>query len=315
MRAPAPRIVSASRRTDLPAFYSQWFARRLRAGWCRAANPFSGKAYRVSLAPADVLGWVFWSRDYGRFLDILRSIHDGGGRFLCHFTINGMPRVLEPRTIEPAMAVEQARALSQHFGTSVPIWRYDPILLSSATPPDWHRRNFAQIAEALRGVVDRCIFSFPTMYGKTRRNLVRAEEQAASEGDAFRVWRAGFDFGEADLRALACDLASLARERGVEMQTCCGEKWVDPGVGIASASCVDWPRLAALGAGGGCDMLGEPRVAVARKGSRAACGCWQSVDIGAYGSCAHGCVYCYAVESAEAARVRVAKHDAHVESL
>ena len=90
-------IISASRRTDIPAFHGEWFRRRRAERFCETANPFSGQTRRVSLARDDVLGWVFWSRDYAPFIDTLGALHDEGQRFLCQFTINGFPRALDPR--------------------------------------------------------------------------------------------------------------------------------------------------------------------------------------------------------------------------
>src|SRR5690242_11816435 len=99
MAVPLPCIISASRRTDIPAFYADWFRNRLKDGWCEVRNPFSSQRYAVSLAQRDVIGWVFWSRNYMPFLPTLMDLHNRGQRFLCHFTINGLPRILEPNTI------------------------------------------------------------------------------------------------------------------------------------------------------------------------------------------------------------------------
>ena len=311
-----PLLISASRRTDIPAFYAKWFARRLAEGHCHVANPFSGRKYRVSLAPRDVLGWVFWSRNYAPFLDIAKDLHAAGQRALYHLTITGMPRVLEPRTIAADRATEIARQLADAFGPRAVVWRYDPILLTSATPSDWHRRNFAQLAEALRGSVRRCIFSFPTMYQKARRNLAKLEEAEPE----FRAWREGQDFEKADLRRLAADLSGMARACDMDMRVCCGEEWADAEAGIATAACVDWPLLRDLGAGRHLadtegdlfgDAIPEPKPCPSRTG----CGCYRCADIGAYQTCAHGCAYCYAVDDPARAQDALRAHDVDAEKL
>jgi hypothetical protein len=292
-----PLLISASRRTDIPAFYGEWFRDRLNAGWCETANPFSGEVFRVSLAPRDVLGWVFWSRNYVPFLGVLADLHARGQRFLCHFTITGYPAAFDPRTLPAEEAIRTACRLAEEFGPDVVQWRYDPILLSSDTPPSWHRENFHQLAARLEGGVRRCIFSFPTMYKKTIRNL-----EAMAAQHSVRVWsRVAGDFAKEDLAALAGELAAIATGHGIEMHSCCGDQWANPEAGIAKARCVDWPLLRRLtpGAGG---------IEVPRKPSRKGCGCYQSVDIGAYNTCGHGCAYCYAVEDAERAQRRSQTH-------
>ncbi|MBN1866537.1 DUF1848 family protein [Candidatus Sumerlaeota bacterium] len=348
-----PLIVSASRRTDIPAFYGEWFRRRLDAGWCETANPFTGHTYRVSLAPDDVLGWVFWSRNYEPFLDVLRDLHRRGQRFLCHFTIIGYPRILEPRAPDADRMIDVAHRLAADFGLEVVQWRYDPILLSSLTPPEWHEHHFAEMARRLRGAARRCLFSFPTMYKKTARNLEKLA--AGSTEEPLRVWsRASGDFSLDDLAALARRLAAVVRDNEMEMHSCCNDRWVDPDRNLFKGHCADWPLLQRLGAGkhisgarkdisgtredifgagedvsaagkhvssagdpisisGNADRDSDAPPAapfdVPLRPTRKQCGCYRSVDIGRYHTCAHGCAYCYAVDDPERARAHLAAHD------
>jgi hypothetical protein len=276
----SPFILSASRRTDIPAFYGEWFRNRLRAGWCETRNPFSGQVYRVSLLPRDVLGWVFWSRNYEPFLGALRELHDSGQRFICHFTITNFPRVLEPRVPPLDAAVETARRLAAAFGPDVVQWRYDPIPLTQLTPPEWHEGNFAVLAGRLEGSARRCVFSFPTMYRKTVRNLEALVVRSAGfspspqEGETVRVWsqKAG-DFTLEDLSGLARRLAAIAASHGMRMQTCCNDRWIAPEHNIAKAHCADWPLLRSLGAGGHLGDAGrEPRGAAEPCGAVEPCG-------------------------------------------
>lgn len=311
-------LISVSRRTDVPAWYGEWFRNRLRAGWCDTRNPFSGQVYRVSLAPPDVLGWVFWSRSYEPFFETLLELHASGQRFLCNFTITGFPEILEPCAPTTAGAVETARRLAHAFGAGAVVWRYDPVLLTSVTPPKWHLENFARLANALEGHTTSCIFSFPAMYRKTLRNL-----HALEAGGALRVWtKPDGDFDDATLAGLTGQLAEIARGRGMELRVCCGEQWIDPDAGIGKASCVDWPRLKRLGAGerptleARAEDLFEPgAVEVPLNPSRKGCGCYKSLDIGAYQTCAHGCVYCYAVDHPDKAQANLGRHDAQAAEL
>jgi hypothetical protein len=123
-------IVSASYRSDIPAFYAEWFRRRLAAGFASVVNPYGGPPYRVALAPAEVDGFVFWTRNVGPFLGVLDELHQAGRPFMLHFTITGYPRALEAGTV------------AARFGPGRLVWRYDPIVLSSLTPADFHRANF-----------------------------------------------------------------------------------------------------------------------------------------------------------------------------
>lgn len=304
MPAQSPTIISASRRTDIPAFYGEWFRNRLQAGWCDVHNPYSGQSYRVSLAPRDVLGWVFWSRNYAPFLDTLHTLHAEGQRFLCHFTINGLPRALEAHTPSSARAVETAHVLSSVFGVDVVQWRYDPILLTSITPPEWHLRNFAALASRMAGATRRCLFSFPEMYQKAKRNLAALETTGG-----FRTWsiEAG-DFQPETLAQLSHEIASMARRNGMQMYSCCGPEWVDEDGLILPAQCVDWPLLRSL-------IPDAQDIEVPQKPTRKGCNCFKSIDIGRYHTCTHGCAYCYAVDSPEKARASQLAHDAQSEKL
>jgi DNA repair photolyase len=329
-----------SRRTDVPAFYGEWFRNRFGAGWCETRNPFSGQVYRVSMLPQDVLGWVFWSRDYRPFLDTLQELHDAGQRFICHFTITGFPSVLEPRVPSGDAAVETARSLASAFGPDVVQWRYDPILLTSLTPPQWHEANFAALAARLEGATRRCIFSFPTMYRKTIRNLESLEvsgvpqeprgtcpREASLERKPLHVWsqKAG-DFTCDDLVSLSRHLAAIAAGRGMQMQTCCNDRWIAPEHNIVKAHCADWPLLQRLGAGrhldivsgetdGTVDLFGEGGLRIALHPTRKECGCYKSVDIGCYETCGHGCAYCYAVDDPVRARRNLARHQPDAPAL
>ena len=187
------------------------------------------------------------------------------------------------------------RLLAAQYGPRVAVWRYDPILFTSLTPPDFHRRTFARLARALEGATDEVVVSFAHLYRKTQRNL----DYAAA--------RPGFTWDDPDdgrKRTLAVELAQIARAHGMQFTLCAQRTLLVPGV--AEAHCVDAARLA--------DVAGRP-IAARLKGNRPDCLCYQSRDIGAYDTCPHGCVYCYAVQNKEAARRRYAAHDPDGEFL
>jgi hypothetical protein len=209
--------------------------------------------------------------------------------FVVQFTVTGYPRALERSVIEPERAVDQIQQLAQRFGPRVAVWRYDPILFTSPTPPAWHRETFSRLAASLAGATDEVVTSFATLYRKTRRNLAAAA----------RLHR--FTWGDPDAAeklALIAELAGVARAHGLRLTLCSQPEYLAPGA--EPARCIDAGRLAAV--------AGRPIVA-REKGNRPGCACHESRDIGEYDTCPHGCVYCYAVGTPALARRRHRAHD------
>ena len=281
-------IVSASYRTDIPAFYGDWFSRRLAAGRVDVVNPYGGPAYGVSLAPDAVDGFVFWTRNVGPFLPTLRSVA-ATWPFVVQFTITGYPRALEAAVTSPDRAVSQVRELAASYGGSAVVWRYDPILMTSLTPPSWHRETFARLARSLSGVTDEVVVSFAEIYRKTRTNLA-----SAARRDEFTWHDPSLD----EKRALIVQLHETAADHGMALTLC-----TQPALDVpetAPARCVDPARLSAV--------AGRP-IRARTKGNRPGCLCAESRDIGAYDTCPHGCVYCYAVQHRDKARRAFKAHD------
>ncbi len=281
-------IISASYKTDIPAFYSTWFLRRLAAGNCRMMNPWNAKQIIVPLDPASIDGIVFWTRNIAPLSAHLDTVA-AHAPFMVQYTITGYPRALEAGTVSAARAIAEMRALRRRFGPRGAVWRYDPILFTSVTDADWHRRNFARLAQALDGTTDEVVISFAQIYRKTRRNL-----DAAARRHGF-IWR---NPEAEEKRALVAALAAHAAERGMALRLCAQADLVVPGTALAR--CVDAARLS--------DIVGRP-IAAAAKGNRPDCLCHASRDIGAYDSCPQGCVYCYAVHARDGAKRNQRRHD------
>ena len=286
-------IVSASYRTDIPAFYGEWFLNRFRAGFARVVNPYGGPPSTVPLR-AGIDGFVFWTRNVGPFLPVLAEVRRAGLPFVAQYTLTGYPRALETSVIEAARSVALVRRLAAEHGPRSVVWRYDPIVWSDLTPARFHRDAFARLADALAGSVDEVVTSFANIYRKTARNLAAAA----------RAHRFTWSDPPAEIkRALAAELAGLAAERGLRLTICSQEDYTVPGA--TAAACVDAGRLEDVARG-----WGVPRAVKARvKGNRPGCLCWESRDIGAYDTCPHGCTYCYAVNSRTVAKRRHAEHD------
>jgi len=287
-------IVSASYKTDIPAFYADWFRNRLRAGSVVVANPYGGPSQTVSLAAADVDGFVFWTRNAEPFLPVLGEVAREYP-FVVHYTITGYPRALDAGTIAPERAIGHLREIVTRYGPRAAVWRYDPIVFSSLTSPEWHEAAFAHLAEALAGAVDEVVVSVAQIYRKTRRNT-----DAAACEHGFDWWNPDAD----EKRTLLARLADIAHGAGIRFTLCGQRELLVEGVG--DARCIDAERLS--------DVAGRP-IAALRKPHRKACGCWASKDIGGYDTCPHGCVYCYAVGRRERAKLLFAEHDPAAPSL
>ncbi len=275
-------IVSASYRTDIPAFYGEWFRRRLAEGVARVANPYGGQPYEVPLRGPGCDGFVFWTRNIAPFRDALAEVAAHDLPFVVHATITGYPRALETSVTDAERSIEMLRWLADTYGPRAAVWRYDTVLITSLTPPAWHRETFARLARALSGTTDEAVLSFAQIYAKTRRNLMIAAE------------RHGFSWEdpvEETKIALLYDLAGIAAEHNLSATLCSQPELLSSG--LAPARCIDAQRLS--------DVAGEA-IASKTKGNRPGCLCAESRDIGAYDTCPHGCVYCYAVRRPELAK-------------
>jgi uncharacterized protein DUF1848 len=287
-------IVSASYRTDIPAFYAEWFMRRLRAGSCRVANPYGGGAYEVRLTPDAVDGFVFWTRNVRPLLPHLDEIRRVAP-FVVQYTVTGYPRALESSVIPVEEAVAQFRELRRRFGPRVAVWRYDPIVFAAGMEAAAHEAGFGELARGLAGAVDEVVLSVMTPYKKTRRNLDRA---ARRHGFAWR------DPPLEEAQALLARLAAIAAEHGIAPTLCSQPEWLVPWLG--EARCIDAERLS--------DVAGRP-IAARENGNRPGCRCALSRDIGAYDNCPHGCVYCYAVADRDRAVANFRSHDPEADCL
>ena len=288
-------IVSASYRTDIPAFYGEWFQACLARGYALVASPYGGPDYRVALAPEEAEGFVFWSRNPAPFRPILDDLAAKGRPFVLQFTITGYPRALEGAVPETQSALALLVDLARRFGRRAIVWRYDPILISELTNEAWHERNFERLLGALAGSVDEVVLSFAQIYAKTARNLA-----AAARRHGF-AWH---DPEDGEKRALTARLAERAAAAGIAA-TVCAQPHLLAGPS-RPAVCIDAARLG--------DIAGRPIVAKT-KGNREACACHESRDIGAYDSCPQGCAYCYAVRNPTRAKARLKAHDPGAERL
>jgi DNA repair photolyase len=262
-------IISCSRRTDIPAFYSDWFFNRLREGYVSVRNPMNSNQVRnVSLAPADVDCIVFWTKDPTPMLDRIHLLQDYNYYF--QFTITPYGKDIEPNLPSKTEIIDTFLKLSDKTGKKRIIWRYDPILLSASIDIDYHRARFHDLAGQLAGRTEKCIISFIDMYRHIRSRMA---DDSVKPPD------------ESEMRKLADELARFAQTFKIKVATC-AEKIDLADSGIEHGKCID-DRLIS-------ELTGEKLKIAKDKYQREFCGCVASIDIGEYNTCRHGCRYCYA---------------------
>jgi Domain of unknown function (DUF1848) len=294
-------IISASYKTDIPTFYGEWFMNRLHDGYCKIVNPYGGQIYTIDLTRDSVDGFVFWTKNIGPFMKYLPELRERGYPFMVQHSINGYPRELEFRVIDYTHTCEYMHQLAAEYGSDVVVWRYDPIVFTSLTTLDWHRHNFATLARTLQGATNEVVISFAQVYKKTRRNMDWAAREFTFAWDEHETTV------QAHGRELVDELARMARAHGMQLKVCSQAAFLVPDV-VAEARCVDADRLERIS---GTSLVGKVKL----QGNRKECGCFASRDIGAYDTCPHGCVYCYAVQQRDVALQRFKRHDPDGEFL
>jgi hypothetical protein len=225
-------IISASRRTDIPAFYTQWLMRRLEAGYCAVPNPFNrNQVAYVSLKPEDIDVMVFWTRNPRPLLPYLASLDKRGYRYYFQYTVMSNPRQIDPKSPPLEASLKTFRELADRVGPERVIWRYDPIVFSNITGIQFHQQTYAEIAQALRGYTRRSVISVVDMYrkaGKRMRDLVgQGVEVVAYEG------RPSERFDQ-----FMQTLVQLAGDNGMDIVSCAEELDLRS-YGVRPGKCVD----------------------------------------------------------------------------
>lgn len=263
-------IISASRRTDIPNYYADWFYRRVQEGFCYVRNPMNPHQVSIVRLSSEVVdGIVFWTKNPAPMMERLGEL--SGYPFYFQFTLTGYGADIEsgvPHKRE--VVLPTFLQLSRQLGSRRVIWRYDPILFTDRYTPDYHRNAFAQIARALRGATDQCVISFVDTYHKNKKQLEQLQT---------------YYLNGAELEAFVQFISETAHKNGMKL-TACAEQTDLTAFGIAPSACIDKARL---------EELGGFRLKVGKdKNQRPECGCVESVDIGVYNTCRNGCRYCYA---------------------
>ena len=281
-------IVSVSRRTDIPAFYTEWFMQRIRKQYCTTVNPFNRNQISVvSLRPEDVDVMVFWTKNANPLLPHLHELDALGYRYYFQYTINGYGEAFEPNVPELDVCIETFLSLSERIGPERVIWRYDPVILSNRTGVAYHQERFSYILERLRLSTHRVVISVVDEYRKASINFRRLRAQGIEVSPAQEV---------AEIRTLCNFISQQTAEALIPIYSC-AETLDLSSCGILPGKCIDADLIRKL--------FGIHTTTENDKSQRKQCGCMKSKDIGAYDTCSHGCAYCYAGTLASGLRNRV----------
>ena len=268
-------IVSVSRRTDIPALYSDWFFQRLKAGYALVRNPMNPhQVSRVALDEKSADSFVFWSKNPQPMLARLDEI--GERPYYFQFTLTPYGADVEGALPDKRALMDTFACLSDRLGPDRVIWRYDPILITPRYNADFHQRAFEKMAKRLHRYTRRVTVSFIDPY----RHIQRAADEL---GVVF--------LDETAQYALLKPIAQCAQALGLNVDTCCEAANFD-NLGVLHAHCIDAQLLSRI--------AGLPAAVQRDPNQRLDCGCAASVDIGAYDTCSNGCRYCYAVHGAKA---------------
>ena len=277
-------ILSVSRRTDIPAFYSDWFFNRLKEGFVYVRNPMNiHQVSKITLSPEVIDCIVLWSKNPRPMLSRLDELKDY--MYYFQFTINAYDKEFEIGVPPKNGIINTFKELSGIIGPKRVIWRYDPILFTEAMDLQYHIRYFEEIAKRLEGFTNTCVISFVDLYKKIQTNLKESKARELTYKEM--------------LELSAC-LFLIARQYGITIQTCAEEIALES-VGIKHGRCIDNALIE--------DLLGLKLVVNKDPNQRKECGCVQSIDIGEYNTCPHGCKYCYANFKESVVAQKRAMHD------
>lgn len=263
-------ILSVSRRTDIPNYYSEWFLRRIKEGFLYVRNPLNPhQVSKIFLSPDLVDCIVFWTKNPADMMSRLDELHDY--KYYFQFTLTGYGKDIEPEIPDKRKElIGTFRKLSEKIGSEKVIWRYDPIFFSEKYTPEYHIKAFTEIANHLNGYTRKVVISFVDLYAKTKRNTAGVNIKKIQNNEIIEF---------------SGKMAEIAKENHLEITTC-AEQIDLREVGITHGSCIDKDLI---------EQLTGNRLSGGKdRNQREECGCFESIEVGTYNTCRNGCKYCYA---------------------
>lgn len=309
-------IISASRRTDIPHYYPEWFHARRLAGFADYRTVFGGGAngfFRASLKPEDVMGYLFWTKFAGPFHGELKALREEGVPYVFQYTITGYGKEVQPRIPCREEAIADFLTVAESLpGPEAIQWRYDPILISDLVYTHaWHLENFKKIASRLTGHTHVVNVSFTEPYKKAIAKVPEGHTISWRQSDKQRET---IYLKHPELRAvgeqgiaLLHELEVIAKAYSIQLRACCNQEYAAI---FPPAQCCGAELFAPYGG-----QLLEKVSALKPGPSREQCRCVKTVDIGMDTTCPGGCFYCYATTSLERAQINHEKHDSNFSRL
>jgi DNA repair photolyase len=274
-------IISASRRTDIPAFYAEWFMMRVREGYFYRINPFNSRQVAsFSLNSENVEAICFWTKNPRPLMQYLDELNERSLNYYFQFTLNPYDTTFEPNVPPLPERIDTMIELAGRIGPERLVWRYDPVILTSATPASWHLEQVERIAEKVCAATGRLVFSFYDFYGRGKGRLSKA-----LTGSGITLEDITAPEHTKSLEQVARGFKGVADRHSLQIGTC--SEPVDlAAIGIMHGACVDGSMVR--------ELFGVNASCKKDKNQREACNCVESVDMGMYNSCRFRCAYCYA---------------------
>lgn len=274
-------IISASRRTDIPSYYGKWLVNRLLDGYVLIQNPYNAfRLSRLPLSPDTTDCIVFWTKNPAPMMEELKTVSQLGYNYYFQYTITPYGEAWESNLPPIENRLDSLYSLSDKVGKHRLVWRYDPIILDDTFTVQYHIEHFAFLCEKIHSYVDECIISFADSYHHLHNAIPF--------------------ISNVQMQTIGKSFSEIAKNYSLNLATC--SEVIDlQEYSIKRASCVDKKRIE--------QIIGCPIKSKKDSGQRPECGCIESVDIGAYGTCLNGCKYCYATKSWLTAQKHFREHD------
>jgi DNA repair photolyase len=274
-------IISASRRTDIPAFYADWFMNRVREGYFYRVNPFNSKQVTgFSLKAEDVDAICFWTKNPRPLIKHLPELDERGLNYYFQFTLNPYDNAFEPAVPPLQERIETMTELAERVGPERVVWRYDPIILSSISSIAWHLEQAERIARRVKNATCRLVFSFYDFYGRGQGRLNKA-----LQGTGITLEDITAPDHRESLELIARGFKDIADRYGLQIFSCSEDADLDS-IGIQHGACIDGTLIRTL--------FGVNAATGKDKNQRKSCNCVKSADMGIYNTCHFRCAYCYA---------------------
>jgi DNA repair photolyase len=303
--AQAPIIISASRSTDIPTFYSDWFISRWEAGYIKWTNPFNGQPLYVSFKNTRLV--VFWTKNPRPMFKHLDYLDKNIPNYYFQFSLNDYDKEkYEAKVPSVESRIKTFKELSQRLGKKRVVWRYDPLILTKDIDVNELLRRVKNIGNQIHEFTEKLVFSFVDIdiYKKVENNLKKEEVPY-------------IEWTSQNMEKFAKGISQINKDWGLQLGTCSEKIDLDKH-GIVHNKCIDDDLMIDLFSHDSQlmdflgveikqpDLFSDGEIVKTRnlkdKGQREDCGCIMAKDIGQYNTCPHECNYCYANTSKEIAK-------------